>query len=657
MIPGDDPMASAVPATFAGMPAIQIPRPFILSEQDDGDLKKLRDECMDKIKTWEKRVTPIFTEYFLFSDSWRVKPRTASSKKPYGLFNSKSGETHRATETLATVWFRMLTASDKFFEVVAEGFDQNGQELTPEMMYAIEAMLAKQLRQSHFKPKLARSLRSLALFGTAIFEEPWVCQPYGPGAKAAEYTDLQHRSLIQTAFDTSVFDIDMSSWIATIDFPDKWLLRNWASVDQEAWDRAAIEEIVGQDARAVKNKSTGTNTFTRINESKARAGYTSIDEDIFEFANYHGRMEADNSVIGRYCEANGIQDPTFLDWSAGVLNGDKVVKFHIENFGTWHSRFKSAHFKLFEMEPYGYGVGRIGRKGQREQDVTISRASDVLTFALYSMWKVGRYAGLKSNQLNIKPHNLVELEDITQLEPIRPDLQAISMALEMLGLSTENFRQMVGAHTNLQAAATKAGSATEAALSQTEAIRGASVHAEIIGETFIREHLETMYQNNLQYLDEPIWVAATGEAPPGWLNKENLPPNVGFEVKVTTDKDFRPERLQRILEALNMATSIRNVVPNALNVIQPLFEEWFRALGMNPRLLNRPIPMDQQMQYALQQAQRNGGGSGPAGGGGSAQQELQSEQGGEQAGSGAQTQNTPVGPVPTSPISPMIQGL
>lgn len=632
-----DQFSNPMPSLDAVPFNVIIPKPFSISSQPKEHLEKIRDEVMDKVKTWERRQSGFFGEYQVYADSWRMKPKTSGSKKPSGLFNSRSGETHRATETLATAWERMITASDQFFEAVAEGYDDFGRELTEADLYATEKVLVKQLRWSKYKEKSLRSLRSLGIMGTVVFEEPFISLPYGDGQKVKEYTDFVFRSLLKTGFDTSVYDIDMSDYIFTVDFYTKWRLLNLATLEGDVWDRGALENYIKE---ATNNLQKGTDVYDRVMASKQRAGYSDMDKDLYELISYHGRLDTENPVIQAYWESEGRQDdPKFCDFSVGILGGEKVVKFHPTQYGTWHSRFKVAHYKLFEDEPVAYGVGRIGRKGQRELDVTTSRANDILMFALYSMWKVGRYAGLKANQLNIKPWNIVELEDVNQLEPIRPDIQAIVQALAMMTMSKEDFRTTVGAATNLQAQLTKA-SATESAIAQNEAIRGVSVHAEIIAETFVREHIETMHLNNLNYLDNEIWVSSTGTQKPGFYNRNNLPRNIGFEIKTVTDKDFRPERVQRLLEALNLSTSIRNLVPSALNTILPLFEEYFRALGMNPRKLREPIPVNQQLEMALQRMNSKGGA--PA-------NEVAGEMAGEEAGSGANVTESPVGPVETSP--------
>jgi len=615
------------------------PKPFVLAEQPQEHLDKIRDEIMDKVQMWERRMEKFFEAYFKGTDSWRIKPSISKEKKPKQLFNSKSGETHRGAETLATVWQRMLTAADPYFEAVKMGLNPLGMEVSEEELYATEGVLLRQKEVSQFKRKLLRTTRSLANVGTVMIEQPLVSKPYGFSRKSMEYTDFQFRPMIRVGFDTSVGDIRDSDFVFTIDFLSKWMLKNIASLDTEYWDRAKVERHIADWGNGIPASLSGT--YNRIKQSRARAGYNEMDAQIFESINYHGRLETDNPVIRALAASLGPDvDPDFVDWSAGILDGQDICKLHMTQYGDWRTRFLTATYKDFEDEPMGYGIFQIARKLQREMDLNESMTNDLLTAFTLMMFKIGKYSGYSEKQMVWEPLKTIELEDINQLAPLTPDPNAFKVALEMINLRREDFRNIIGAQTNLQAQYSKGISATEAGLSQTEAIRAASVHAEIIGESLIREHLEVSHLNNLNYMDSPIWVGLTGTKKPILVDKNKLPVNVGFKVKIVTDKDFRPEGIQKLLETLQMCTSVRNFVPASINAVAPLFEELFRRLGMNPRLLKEPMPLIDQM---TMMANKNGGGMAPG---------LPNEVAGEAAGAGLDQnfQQTPIGPIPTSPM-------
>jgi hypothetical protein len=474
--------------------------------------------------------------------------------------------------------------------------------------------------------------------GTVTAELPFVSKPYGYGQKNIEYTDWNFRPLTRVGFDTSVYDIRESDFRFTIDFITKYALRNLASLDSEYWDMAVVEKHIKDYA----NGFTTSNVTTRLKDSRARAGYYDNDAEVYENINYHGRLDADNSVIQNFANIQGV-DPQFVDWSVGILDGMDVCKFHMTQYGDWRTRFIDGTYKEFEDEPLGYGICQIGRRLQRDMDINESMINDLLAAFTLMMFKIGKFSGFAEKQMVFEPLKTIELEDISQLAPLTPDPNAFKVALEMINLRREDFRNIIGAQTNLQAQITGA-SATESGIAQTEAIRGAGVHAELIGEMY-RKYLEISHLNNLNYLDEPIWTGLTGTRKPVLVSKNQLPINVGFRVKISTDKDFRPDRMQKLIELLKIETSIRSFIEPeiSVNAIRDLHHEIWTTAGMNPRTLNAPIS-DQQRMEAMQgrmpgQPQAAGG---PAG--------APPEVAGEQAAGPDIMTTTPVGPVPTSPL-------
>ncbi len=613
------------------------PRPFILKDQDKADLNKIKDEVMDKVTTWDRRMSSkFFPTYFRGADSWRIKP-TDPKNRTKQLFNSKSGESHRGAETLATLWHRMIFANDPPFEAIGQGVDSMGLPVSEDDIYATEGVLLEQQKVAEVKRKFLRTVRSLASFGTITVENPFVSRPYGYGRKNMEYTDWVFRPMTRTGFDTAVYDIRESDFIFTIDFISKYALRNLASLDAEWWDMEVVERHIKDFGKGgISNSSMSS----RLKDSRARAGYYDQDAEVYENINYHGRLDADNSVIQNFANYQGV-DPKFVDWSVGVMDEMEVSKFHMTQYGDWHTRFLNATYKEFEDEPLGYGIAQIGRRLQRDMDINESMTNDLLSAFTLMMMKVGKYAGYSEKQMIFEPLKIFELEDINQMAPLTPDPNAFKVALEMINLRREDFRNIIGAQTNLQAQITGA-SATESGIAQTEAIRGAGVHAELIGEMY-RQFLEISHVNNLNYLDEPIWVGLTGSKKPMLVDKNRLPINVGFKVKISTDKDFRPERMKVLTGLLQIEASIRSFIEPeiSVNAIRELHHEIWTNAGMNPRALNQPITAVQRMESMAGRMPGQNGQGQPA--------DVQGEQAslGQPGGGGMET---PVGPVPTSPI-------
>lgn len=626
---------------------------FSLSRHSQSDKDKIKDEILDKIRTCENSLNKFYGEYNEYADAWRVQRTRNYGNNPKSLFNSRTGETHRAVEALCTFWYRVLTANDPYFEAVGEGLSPNGQPLTPEQLYAIEQIILKQNNFINFRKKLLLSLRSAGTFGTAIVEEPFIQRPVSGSRRYMEATDFVLSPLIKSFFDTNLPDITLSDFMANADYATANRIISLAYNDTESWDLDAVKKALdGNSSDSVKRD---TSALDRINQRKVRAGYQDVDKKLHELINYHGRLSKDcieTGLIQEMWQFEGDdQDPATVDFSFRLLDSGTMVSAYPTQYGDWRTRFKTFSIKQFELEPIGYGIGRVGRKAQGEMDFITSNANNLSTLSTYGMWLVSKYAGIKSGQLGMEPNNLIEVEDITNaLTPLRPDVNAISYAINLLASLKADFRSTTGATDTLQAALTKA-SATESSIAQNEAVRQQSVTAEIIGEA-IREHFETQHLNNINHLDTPIWIAL-GEENPELVQytKANIPINVGFKMKMTTDKDYRPQRLDNLFKAIQLYSSIRQDIDPTIgyNASKNLSKEAFRSLSLDPRKLFEQVPMKDQLAMQMRRNQINNSGGGQ---GGAIGNELSGEMMGEMGGGGVNIESSPVGDVEMSPNNP-----
>jgi hypothetical protein len=160
---------------------------------------------------------------------------------------------------------------------------------------------------------------------------------------------------------------------------------------------------------------------------------------------------------------------------------------------------------------------------------------------------------------------------------------------------------VTGATNNLQAVDSSA-TATEASLTQNEAVRRIAVMAEVVAEEFVREYIDTSIKNNAQLLDKPLWVNMTGESMPLIVRPQDLRKEIGVEAKITTDKDFRPERTRRMIEFLSTLTSIRQQIPADVDIL-PIITELARSMGVNPKKVIKPNTALDQMKAAMANAQ------------------------------------------------------
>jgi hypothetical protein len=630
-----------------------IPQPFSLARHSEQDKNKIVEFIMNEnIRKCQASMSGFSSEYQEYADFWRVR-RAKSNRDNRNLFNSRTGETHRGIETLATFWFRVMTSKDPFFEVIASGLDENGIQLSSEDLYAVEQILIKQKSATHYKEKLLNVLRSLATFGAVVVEQPWVQKPI-TGRKYFEATDFVISPLIKTYFDTSRSTIDESHYIANCDYLTDYAVVDMAENDTETYD---VDEI--NKNLELKNSGTRNNldAWANIQERKSRAGYGEQETGLNEVINYHGRLNKSclkTSLIEDLwiSEGDPDQNPANVDFTFKIMNGNSMIAGYPTQYGDWHTRFKTAVYKRFELEPLGYGVPKIGKKAQLSMDFMTSNASDTSTLSLFNQFLVSSYSGIKQSQLNVKPLNMIEVEDInTSIKPFSPDINGIAYAINLINQLREDFRSTTGASTTLQAQVTGA-SATESSLAQNEAVRQQSVHGEIFSETLGREHFEDCHLNNLNNLDAEIWVSLSGNNKPEYraYSRVNLPKSIGIRWKTSSDSDYRPERIGKLTQAFQLLSSIRQMIPEqiVINGSNHLSKEIFRELGIDPRLLENQVNIADSIEYNSRMNQLSG--RSPAGSGSlsSAGNEIASEAGQgtpPQTANGLAVQSTPVGPV------------
>lgn len=521
-------------------------------------------EIADKVNFWHNRLQAQLVRFNNYANFYRlIKPPRHSDLS--GLSNPQVTETTRATEAIATFIYRALTSADPNFQFLSKN-----PMATQEQLWISEQIVAWQMMATNYRRKLMKACRSAALFGTVPFEEPWVVnKPYYEG------TDFCPMSLLQVAFDPLCFDISLSPWHAKIDYLTEDQLRSMAKKMPDVWDPQAIEDAI---AGSMSMKNLSPEVLARM----TTAGYTTYSgtggtniSHVYQLITYYGPLK---------------DDPMNQEWCVGTINDLMTVRLHLSAYK--RRPFNFGHMAEFELEPYSYGVGRIAESTQPEMNSNRGRMHDTITFSLFNQWLADRSANIKTSQLKIKPWGVVEIDGNveTALKALRPQLEGVTLGLQMEQMLKTEFRATTGASDSLQAIVTQA-TATESSIAQTEAVRRLSVQAEIFSEPVLREHISKMHENNLQFLDQPFSIAVTGQQESLRVFPSSLALDVEVITKIVTDKDFRPQRNKDLLQFLQVVTSIRNQNPQMGQVdLQPFVEEFARGVGMNPKLVWSAVP-------------------------------------------------------------------
>lgn len=569
---------------------------------------KAHYEIKEKVDYWHSRLVAQLYRFNTYADFWRlVKPPRSGALD--GFANPQLTETTRATEAIATFLHRALTSAQPNFQLLSHNpiVDQ-------EQLWKSETVLEWQKTVTQYPRKLLKALRSCALFGTVGVEEPFVSnKPY------FEATDFVPRSLLQVAFDPLAIDISQSGWHAFIDFVTEDTLKQLALKSPDVYDPQVIQSVL-DSAKQYGNMTP--EVISRL----AAAGYYSFTggpttanvSHVFYMVTYYGPL-AENELPGGQ------------EWKVVTINDLHTIAAHPSPFKRRPVGF--AHLNEFELEPYGYGVGRVAESLQPELNSNRGRMHDTITFSLFNMWIASRMANIKTSQLRIKPWGVVETDDAEGLKPIRPQLEGVNFGVILEKLMKDEFRATTGATDNLQALVTEA-TATESSIAQSEAVRRLSVMAEIIAEPLVRDHISKMHENNQTFLDQPFWVANIGDQQPMRVFPSDIAQDAQVIIKIVTDKDFRPQRNKDLLQFLQTVTSIRTANPQLGMVnLLPFIGEFARSIGIDPKTVFLGPPPTMPM---MGQGQPPGPGGAAEGGGPTAMDQVGSAlQSAEQMRSGA----------------------
>lgn len=535
---------------------------------------KIVEYAVSCVEEWENGMSSHFGLFNEWASSNRMID-IRSEKRPTGVAKELSAETPRAVNALASSITRMQTLSDPYFELRSDGADE-------ETLYHMEQEYQKQLLSLEFKRKLAKGNRGMCLFGTQVWEEPYIKPPqnsylpsYYPQPSG---TDFVPKSLLQFAFRKSVYDINLSDFVATIDRMNSQYLRILCGQNPGVWDLAAVEE-------AIEDKETaGSSSFSNssIETRRSGAGYNNQSETVNEVMLWHGRLDLTDKEIALQVEQiwqefGRTDDPKNCDFTVGIVNRKKRVRFHPTPYCSWKHLYKVGHYIEVELEPYSYGVGRYGHRLQKNLNRILSLVNDVETFSLFNMFLFGAGAEFNADALSVFPWSGIPVRDVNQVKELRPQIEGIVNGLKLMEEVKKDFRGVTHATDTLQAVLTGA-TATESSLAQSEAIRAVSLIAEINADAVIRPHLITMHVN---HVDQNPYDG-------------NFVRHVNFIPKTTTDKDFRPEHLKKLLETYTAVTTIRANNPIDFDPMV-ILKYILRANGINPREASRPRPQLDRM--------------------------------------------------------------
>lgn len=528
------------------------------SDDSPGLAKKIIDEVVGKVNDYENNATSFMAQVGEWGDMFNVRSPAIRNKKTFS--NPRLTEFFRAVNTVGSMGYRMLTAQDPFFECRPMSLlNYDGQ------LMRVQATLETQLRESRYKQNLLTACMGVAAFGTQFVEERYEVVGINAFGRRIPVTTFKPRSLLQVAFERGTVDIDEADWVSTSDLTsDSGLISLADNSDKtgQHWEKSVIE-------RAIKDESKITDLSPMLQARVTANRYAGSDGTLNrkELLVYSGKLDCINDNV-EYCVA--------------LVNRRYLVKFYPNKNQHGKRDMRVAYWVRdpLSLDPMGLGIGAIGGKLHKSMDANRQRGQDGIAMASYNMFGRLRTAGINDEQMKIRPLQTIDMDEKGGLFPLITSLGGADAALKLEELLRNEFMAASGATPTLQGQLTNV-SATESTLSQNEALRNISVKYEGVAEPLVREHLNICHSNNVQYLKEPINVNKAGFA--GKVYPSDLKVDVDFEIKTTTDKDYKPQRLTQLKEVLQLVLSTKSMHPSlaAMDVV-PVIKAILKGLDVNP---------------------------------------------------------------------------
>lgn len=538
-----------------------------------GLAKKIVEEVNAKYDDYYSAMGSYLERIGEWGDMFRVKP-PARGKSDRSYSNPRLTEFFRAGNTLGTMSYRMQTAQDPFFEPVPmsviEGTDR---------LLKIQGTLETQLDESQYRRKLLRANMACASFGTVIVEEPRRLIGINPFGRRMALTDFVPRSFLQMAFDRGCMDLDDADWLSTEDLISDAGLMAMGREDEALdtpWNKKVIEDAAKEQLKSAD--------ISQILQNKINAlGYMGIDGSCQRksIILYHGKLD---------CIGDGVE------YLVGLISRKHLARFHPHRNQHGKRNFRIARWieDPLGLDALGLGLGQLVGNLHHSMDANRRRGTDSVIMNSYGMWGRLRTAGIDDTQLKIRPLQIIDMDERDGFMPLPKDLAGADASFRLEELLRAEFRAASGATDTLQGVNDAGGTtASEAALLQNESVRNISVKAELIAQSLVRDHLRVMHSDNVEFIDKPFNI---NRFYAGTVYPEDLKCDVDFLIKIVTDKDYKPKRLEGLQSLLMTLISTKSEYAERAEInVVPIVQEIARALGVPADKVIRAVPLQPQV--------------------------------------------------------------
>lgn len=503
----------------------------------------------------------------------------------------------RAVETIVGNLEKMIFGNSPWFEYLSTASQDDA------AAQAQTQLTLSQAEDNKFKLKTLDSLRQMAIYGLTVRKLLWDFDENVQKKKVAKFVTkvdpitgkekveksvetITSRETLKDNWDSVPVDllsfhisdvtvpysnIQKARWIAEQYMVDKHWIK---SKEKNGWiSGGKLEEI--EETQAYNNSDAERYKATR----KQSAGYTTIEhKKAVEIIERWGLLEAKYVYSAADLKELDLDEDDMVETIILIANRKRVIKLEANPF--WHNQkpYVLCPYVAQDNEFSGLGVAAIGESLQEELNDTRNQTMDNKTMILMNMWLKGRSAGIKNQDLRIRPMGVIATNDMTGLQPLRPPvLTGIGVNIE--GVIKEDLRQSVGAASNLQGIAQSGvQSATESSIVNQTSVGRLGLTAQQYSELILKPTLTFAESLNYQFFDTERVIKVIGEI---GIKFRKISPDdiVGAKaviVRLSIDTDDSPGiRKQQTLQFL---TIVQNMPPEVINFHWKLLDKVYKSL-------------------------------------------------------------------------------
>lgn len=369
-----------------------------------------------------------------------------------------------------------------------------------------------------------------------------------------------------------------AKWIAEQYIVDKYWIKN--KVKSDWLDGSKLKEL--EETDAYNSSDSERYKATR----KQSAGYTTVERKKgIEIIERWGLLEAKHVYSSKELSELELDEDDMVETVLIIGNRKVILKLEANPF--WHNQkpYVACPYVAQDNEFSGIGVSQIGESLQEELNDTRNQTMDNKTMILMNMWLKGRSAGIKNQDLRIRPMGVIPTNDMTGLQPLRPPvLTGVGVNIE--GVIKEDLRQSVGASSNLQGIAQSgSNTATESSIVNQASYGRLALTAQQYKELVLIPTFKFAESLNDQFFDTDKTIKVIGEqgikfkkvSPDDRIGKKSI------AIKLAIDLDDSPGiKRQQLLQFL---TIVQAMPPQVLDYHWKLLDKIYKSFFPNAHSL------------------------------------------------------------------------